>query len=316
MSDFIQSGWSVFIAAFTIIGIMVCIWLLLSQSKKSVGIDIDSNQIENNQVWDENLTELNNPLPRWWMWMFLISCLFGIGYLFLYPGLGSYPGRLNYSGQAEHQASVDEASVALKPIYERFASMTIEQVAKDTQAKEIGQRLFLTYCAQCHGSDAGGSTGFPNLTDQDFLYGGNIQAIETTIHKGRIAVMPSFVGIGDEKIIDLVSYLKNYSSSSRNQEQDQRGGLAFQQFCSACHGIDAKGNQILGAPNLTDDIWLYGGSEKSLKESIRNGRNGMMPAHENTISLEKMKILTAYVWSLSNQSKPEILERIQSNIPK
>jgi len=181
MSDFLGAGWSVYIALVTLVGIIWCVWLLFSQRKAKVIHTPDGAVADTGHVWDDDLRELNNPLPRWWMWMFLLSCIFALVYLVLYPGLGSYPGILGYSTDGSLMQSMTTANDELKPVYAKYMKMDIEQVAADPKAREMGQRLFLNSCAQCHGSDAGGSKGFPNLTDRDWLYGGSPENIKTTI---------------------------------------------------------------------------------------------------------------------------------------
>ena len=303
MSDFFNAGWGYFIATITAIGILWCLWLLFSQRKNKVILSQDGSVSDTGHEWD-GLRELNNPLPRWWMWMFILSCVFAIGYLFLYPGMGEYKGSLGYSTQQEHDESVQAANAALKPMYEKYMSMTVEQVAADPQAKEIGQRLFLNYCAQCHGSDAGGAKGYPNLTDRDWLYGGDPEAIKTTLLKGRAGVMPSFKdSLTSAQMVDVANYVRSLSGLSADQIKAGRGQTVFKENCVGCHGGNGAGSTAVGAPNLTDKVWLYGGSEASIVETLTKGRNGKMPAHEQILSPEKVQLLTAYVWGLSNNAK-------------
>lgn len=252
-------------------------------------------------VWDGDLRELNNPLPRWWMWMFLLACIFGLGYLALYPGLGSYAGMLKFSTQGELAAHREAAEKTQHQIYAKYLNMDIKQVAADPDAREIGQRLFLNYCAQCHGSDARGSRGFPNLTDNDWLYGGEPETIQQTITKGRNGVMPSFASTIDAKQAgDTAQYVRSLSGLSSDPIRASRGESTFKSTCAACHGANGKGNQALGAPNLTDNTWLYGSSEATIVDAILKGHNGHMPAHEEILTPERIRMLTAYVWGLSN----------------
>lgn len=298
MSDFFSDTWSYYIAAVALVGIVWCVWLLFSQTRVA-----KSNQStsDTGHVWDDDLRELNNPLPRWWMWMFLLSCIFGLAYLVLYPGLGSYAGVLDYSTQgslAEHRAAAEKAQ---KEIYGKYMKMDVRQVAADPQAREIGQRLFLNYCAQCHGSDARGSRGFPNLADHDWLYGGEPETIQQTIAKGRHGVMPPLAAVIDGKLAgDVAQYVRSLSNLSSDPIRASRGESTFKSTCAACHGPTGKGNQALGAPNLSDSVWLYGSSEASIVDAILKGHDNTMPAHEEILTPERIRMLTSYVWGLSN----------------
>ncbi|QWD61226.1 cytochrome-c oxidase, cbb3-type subunit III [Polynucleobacter sp. MWH-UH25E] len=303
MSDFLSSGWSTYIALVALIGIIWCVWLLFSQRKAKVVHTADGAVADTGHVWDEDLRELNNPLPRWWMWMFLISCIFALVYLVLYPGLGSYPGILGYSTDGALMKSMTNANDELKPVYAKYVKMDIEQIAADPQAREMGQRLFLNSCAQCHGSDAGGSKGFPNLTDGDWLYGGSPENIKTTITNGRGGVMPPFPQLDSKQIVDVANYVRSLSGLPADDLKVARGAEVFKANCAACHGPDGKGNIALGAPNLTDKTWLYGGSEATIIETVTKGRMAMMPAQDKVLSPEKIQLLTAYVWGLSNNKQ-------------
>ena len=300
MSDFFSSAWSNYIALVSLVGIVWCIWLLFSQRKAKVLHTADGAVADTGHVWDGDLRELNNPLPRWWMWMFLLSCIFALVYLVLYPGLGSYPGILGYSTDGALMSSMTNANNELKPVYAKYVKMDIEQVATDPKAREMGQRLFLNSCAQCHGSDAGGSKGFPNLTDGDWLYGGSPENIRTTIVNGRGGVMPPFPQLDGKQIVDVTNYVRNLSRLPADDLKVARGAEVFKANCIACHGADGKGNIVLGAPNLADKTWLYGSSEAVVIETLTKGRMAMMPAQDKVLSSEKIHLLTAYVWGLSN----------------
>ena len=304
MSDFLGAGWSAYIALVTLVGIFWCVWLLFSQLKVKVNLKPDGEVADTGHVWDDDLRELNNPLPRWWMWMFLLSCIFALVYLVLYPGLGSYPGLLGYSTDGSLMKSMTEANDELKPVYAKYVKMDIEQVAADPKAREMGQRLFLNSCAQCHGSDAGGAKGFPNLTDGDWLYGGSPENIKASIVNGRGGVMPPFPQLNANQIVDVANYVRSLSGLPTDSQKAARGAEVFQANCIACHGADGKGNIALGAPNLTDKTWLYGGSEATIIETITKGRMAMMPAQDKVLSPEKIQLLTAYVWGLSNHKQP------------
>ena len=304
MSDFFSSGWSSYIALVSLVGIVWCVWLLFSQRKAKVVHTADGAVADTGHVWDGDLRELNNPLPRWWMWMFLLSCIFGLVYLILFPGLGSYPGVLGYSTDGSLMKSMTTANDELKPVYAKYVSMDIQQVAADPKAREMGQRLFLNSCAQCHGSDAGGAKGFPNLTDGDWLYGGSPENIKTTIVNGRAGVMPPFPQLDSKQIVDVANYVRSLSGLPADDLKAARGADVFKANCAACHGPDGKGNIALGAPNLTDKVWLYGGSEATIIETVTKGRMAQMPAQDKVLSPEKIQLLTAYVWGLSNNKQP------------
>lgn len=304
MSDFLSGGWSTYIALVALIGIFWCIWLLFSQRKAKVIHTPDGAVADTGHVWDGDLRELNNPLPRWWMWMFLLTCIFGLVYLVLFPGLGSFPGIMGYSTRGSLMQSMETSNDELKPVMAKYVNMDIVDVAADPKALEMGQRLFLNSCAQCHGSDAGGAKGFPNLTDGDWLYGGSPENIKATITYGRGGAMPAFGSLlTSVQIKDVANYIRSLSGLPEDDLKAARGAEVFKTYCVACHGPDAKGNVVIGAPNLTDRTWLYGSSENTITETLLKGRNGVMPAQDKVLSPEKIQLLTAYVWSLSN-NKP------------
>jgi cytochrome c oxidase cbb3-type subunit III len=300
MSDFFSIGWGIYIALVTGVGIVWCLYLLFSQRKTNVTYEADGSVADTGHVWDGDLRELNNPLPRWWMWMFVLSCVFAIVYLILYPGMGTYEGSLGYTTRNAHDASVVQANQQLKPVYAKYMSMDAKQVAADPAAREMGQRLFLNHCAQCHGSDAGGSKGFPNLADTDWLYGGDTENIKQTLIGGRAGVMPAFAHLESVQVSDVANYVRSLSGLAADQIKVGRGAEVYKANCAACHGAEGKGMAAMGAPNLTDKVWLYGGSEATIIETVLKGRNGMMPAHETILTPEKIHLLTAYVWGLSN----------------
>ena len=303
MSDFFSSGWSNYIALVSLVGIFWCIWLLFSVRKVKAILKPDGEVSDTGHVWDGDLRELNNPLPRWWMWMFLLSCLFALVYLALYPGLGSYPGLLGYTTDGALMKSMTTANDELKPVYAKYVTMDVVQVAADPKAREMGQRLFLNSCAQCHGSDAGGSKGFPNLADKDWLYGGSPENIKATITYGRGGVMPPFPQLDSKQIVDVANYVRSLSGLPVDDLKATRGAEVFKANCVACHGPDAKGNIAIGSPNLTDKTWLYGSSEATIIETVTKGRMAMMPVQDKVLSPEKIHLLTAYVWGLSNNKQ-------------
>jgi cytochrome c oxidase cbb3-type subunit 3 len=302
MSDFVHDGWSLYIAIITVVSLLACAVLLklLSTQKLAKGEKPGTT----GHAWDD-LEEFNNPLPRWWMWLFYITIVFAFVYLILYPGLGSWGGYLGWSSTGQYQDEQKRATATFGPIVDRFLKQDVTAVAADTEAREIGQRLFLNYCAQCHGSDAGGSRGYPNLRDGDWLYGGTPEAIRTTIINGRNGVMPPMgAALGSsEDVRDVVHHVLSLAGRTHDGLRAQRGKAKYATACVACHGTDGKGNQQLGAPNLTDDIWLHGGTEAAITESIVKGRANQMPAHKDFLDEGKIHLLTAYVLGISGQGR-------------
>ena len=302
MSDFTNGFWNIYIAVLTLLGIFGCGLLLWSQSKTKVAMEPDGRPGTTGQVWDDDLTELNTPMPRWWMWMFYITIVFGLAYLLLYPGLGTYAGKLGWKSSGAYQQELQKAEADYGPLFNKYQQQDLKVVAADPQAHAIGERLFLTYCSQCHGSDARGNKGFPNLTDNDWLYGGAPDVIKTTILHGRNGQMPSMAAAlgSDTDVENVAHYVLSLSSSNADPIKSVFGKAKFG-ACAACHGVDAHGNQALGAPNLSDNIWLYGGSAETIMETIRKGRNNTMPAFKDFLGDAKVHVLAAYVWSLSNE---------------
>lgn len=301
MSDFFSSGWSIFIAAVTIVGLVACLLLLVIASKRKVM----ANDNTTGHVWDGNLVELNNPLPMWWVGLFVITVLFSAAYLVLYPGLGSSAGSLGWSSRSQYDAEQAAAQKAMEAVVGKYAAMTTEQIAQDPQALAIGERLFLNNCAMCHGSDARGSKGFPNLTDSDWLHGGTPDKIKETITQGRQGVMPPMAAaVGTaEDVRNVANYVLSLSGSPHNAIGAQLGKEKFA-ACAACHGADAKGNHALGAPNLTDKIWLHGWGEDAVMAMVNAGKTNVMPAQAGRLEPSQIHVLTAYVWNLS-QSSPK-----------
>jgi cytochrome c oxidase cbb3-type subunit 3 len=294
MADFTSDFWNVYIAVISIVSIVGCGVFLFAQTKPRTG-KLDTT----GHVWDETLAEYNNPLPRWWMWLFYITIVFSLGYLVFYPGLGSFQGSFGWSSKQQHEQELARADAQFGPIYEKYLKMDLAQVAGDAQAQQIGQRLFLNHCAQCHGSDAGGSRGFPSLRDGDWLWGGAPELVKTSIADGRTGMMPpQGAALGtSEDVKDVANYVLSLSGRTHDELRAQRGKAKFT-LCAACHGGEGKGNPQLGAPNLTDKVWLYGGSEAAIIETITKGRNGIMPPHKDLLGEAKVHLLAAYILSL------------------
>lgn len=299
MSDFNADFWSVYVAGLTLVGILGCAILLWMTARKKVAAGADNTT---GHVWDEDLTEMNNPLPRWWMWLFVITLVFGLLYLAAYPGLGTFQGQLRWTSVGEHSAEVAKAEAELAPLYAQFTAKKIEDVAGDANAMAVGERLFMNNCAQCHGSDARGSKGFPNLTDNDWLHGGTPDRIAETITKGRIGQMPPMAAaVGSpEDVKNVANYVLSLSNAPHDSLRAQLGKSKFT-ACAACHGVDGKGNQAIGAPNLTDDVWLHGYGEQAVIAIINGGKTNVMPAQEGKLTDAQIHVLAAYVWGLSNK---------------
>ncbi len=299
MSEFTSGFWAVYIAVLTVISIVACGVFLKTQTVTRVkGSKIDTT----GHVWDESLAEWNNPLPRWWVWLFYITIVFALVYLLLYPGLGLYSGAYKWTSVGQYDTEMKRAEERVGPIYAKFMAQDIPTVAASPEAQAIGQNLYLNYCAQCHASDARGGKGFPNLTDGDWLWGGSPEAIKTTITNGRNGVMPPLGSVlGAEGTKDAAHYVMSLSGMAADPIRVARGKEKFQQICAACHGADGKGNQQLGAPNLTDKTWLYGAGEPTIIETITNGRNNVMPAWHERLGDAKIHMLAAYIWGLSNR---------------
>jgi len=296
MSDFFHSGWSIFVAAATVLSLLWCLWLLWVASQRKVM----ANDNTTGHVWDVDLKEMNNPLPRWWLWLFIITVLFAGIYLALYPGLGRFPGTLGWTSVGQYKTEQQRAQEQIAQIFARFKGKTAEELAKDSSAMGIGERLFGNNCAQCHGSDARGSKGFPNLTAGTWLWGGSPETIAETITKGRIGVMPPLAAaVGTaEDVRNLANYVLSLSGSAHNSAAAQLGKPKFV-VCAACHGPAGKGNPTLGAPDLTDKVWLHGWGEAAIVSIVTSGKNNVMPAFGERLSTEQIHVLAAYVWSLS-----------------
>lgn len=302
MSDFLNSQVSWLVAAVTVFSVVICAVLLWIQTSKKVKVSLDENTNSTGHVWDEDLKELNNPMPRWWVVLFYLTVFFGLGYFYFFPGLTVYEGKSNWSSQAQYQAERSAVEQRAQPVYARYENVPLEEIAKHDEAKSIGERLFLNNCAQCHGSDGRGGKGFPNLTDSDWLYGGSVDSILVSIQSGRNGVMPPMMAAvgGDDNARAVAQYVLSLSGRENDSLKAQLGRDIFANNCAACHGAEGLGNQILGAPNLADRVWLHGGTERAILQTIREGRVGVMPSHEKLLTEQQVRVLTSYVWSLSN----------------
>jgi cytochrome c oxidase cbb3-type subunit 3 len=300
MSDFTSDFWHYYVAGLTLVSILACLVLLwISGTTKAATLEDNTT----GHVWDGDLAEMNNPLPRWWVYLFIITVVFALAYGVLYPTFGKYQGVLGWSSSGQHTTEVAKVEKNMAPIYARFASMTPEQLAGDAPAMAIGERLFMNNCAQCHGSDARGARGFPNLTDGDWLYGGDTATIKTTITEGRNGMMPPMAAAvgGPEEVRNLAHYVLSLSGSPHESVRASQGRNLFGS-CAACHGMDGKGNTAMGAPNLSDSVWLHGWGEEAIIRAVNKGFNNHMPAQATLLNEAQIQVLTSYVWGLSNKA--------------
>jgi cytochrome c oxidase cbb3-type subunit 3 len=299
MSDFTSGFWEMYVAGITLVSIVACLILLVITGKMKASTAGDNTT---GHVWDGDLREMNNPLPRWWSYLFVITIVFSLAYLVLYPGLGSYKGTLGWSSAKLHADEVAKGNAEIAPIYAKFMSMKPEDVAKDAKAMAIGERLYGNNCAQCHASDARGNKGFPNLTDGDWLHGGSVDKIKETLVAGRNGNMPPMaaaVGTADD-VKNVAQYVLSLSGSPHDSARAALGQEKFA-VCAACHGADGKGMNAVGAPNLTDNIWLHGFGEKAILDMVNNGKVNVMPAQAERLTEAQIHVLTSYIWGLSNK---------------
>jgi len=295
MLNLFWNWWVVLISVGTI---LACWWLL--HWTKGVSERSDDDDGSTGHVWDEDIRELNTPLPRWWLHLFNITIVFALVYLALYPGLGNFSGFLGWTQIGQYDEAMASAAVAQEPVFARFREMDGNALMADAEAREIGGRLFGNNCAMCHGSDGRGAKGFPNLADNDWLWGDSYDTVLSSISTGRIGAMPPMgAALGEDGVREVVAHVQQLSGQKADPEMAAAGQARFQMVCMACHGMDGTGNQALGAPNLTDEIWLYGGNPADIEATIVSGRNGNMPAHEKLLNEDRRRLLAAYVKGLS-----------------
>jgi len=298
MSDF----WSFYIIAIVVLNLVGCAFLLFANLRMTP----EETRSETTGHSFDGIQERNQPLPRWWLYLFVLTLLFSVVYLVLYPGLGRFGGLLNWSSVGQWQEEVDWVEKQTAPLFEQFAKVPIEELHAYPETRDVGGRLFANNCALCHGSDARGAKGYPNLTDDDWLYGGSAEAILTSIRDGRHGQMPPMaaaVGGTDQAVRDMALYVQSLSRPAIKDKPEVAASVerAAPRFavCAACHGQDARGNQALGAPNLTDGVWLHGARLEDIETTIREGRSSRMPPHESVLSEERLHVLAAYVYGLS-----------------
>ena len=294
--------WSLFVTVLVIGNLIGVMWLLFATSSKksdsSKGPEIDGVPSTGHE-WD-GIKELNHPLPRWWFNLFIITVVFSVVYMFLYPALGNAEGALNWTQLGQLEREMHENKEKREVYFKQFDQISFEDLSQHKDAMKTGGRLFANYCAACHGSDARGSEGFPDLSDGDWLYGNSEQALTQTILHGRQGMMPAYEGIlSSQDIRDVASYVHDMSLGSIDPSKEQPGKKVFEAQCMACHGLSGEGNTLLGAPTLSDAIWLYGGELDQIKTTIKHGRNGRMPSHSNLLTESEARVLAAYITKLS-----------------
>jgi len=302
VSDFV----SALISVPTLVNIAAVLWLLwwTSRRRGEPGKTATDQAETTGHVWDGDLMEYNKPLPRWWLVLFVLTVIFGLVYLALYPGLGSYAGAKKWTQESQYRAQSEAAEALLARSLAPFATQSVEALASDPAAVTRGRNIFLNNCAGCHGSDGRGAPGFPNLADQDWLWGNAPDAVLASIQQGRTGVMPAWGPVlGDAGVEDMLAYVMSLSGRRLPAGDVARGKQKFAEICAACHGPEGRGNPLLGAPNLTDSIWLHGGSVAAVRDSIAKGRQGQMPAHADMLGEVRTKLLAAYVLSLSAKEK-------------
>ncbi len=296
MNTYLNGFWSGWVIVLTLVTFVLVTWLLFANRKRTpIDAKTTGHEYDGIEEWD-------NPLPGWWFAMFVVTIIWGAGYLVAYPGMGNFPGVLGWTQLDQHADEVTTAEEKYRAMRDKYLALPIEEVAKDVKARRMGMRIYGNNCSQCHGLDAAGALGFPNLADADWIYGGSPDVIKQTIVHGRRAAMPAWEAIlGEDGIAEATAYVLSLNSRDADPAKVEAGKKHFQTYCVACHGPDGKGNPALGAPNLTNGIWLYGGSEAQIAHSLRIGRNGQMPAFGETLGEDKIHLVTAYIYGLSQQ---------------
>lgn len=290
-----SSFWNWVVIAIVAGSFIGAMWLLFANARGKAG------EGDTGHVWDDDLREYNNPLPRWWLNVFVATTVFGVIYLALYPGLGNFAGKLGWTQQKQLHARLDALKAQRERQFAKFHDRDVASLAADPAARTLGRNVFLNNCAGCHGADARGALGFPNLSDKDWLYGGTPEAIVASVTNGRNGQMPAFNGAIDAPTFDaLVRYVQHWNDPKLDAAVREQAQKQFGITCAACHGPDGHGNPVIGAPNLTDTIWLHGGTHERIRETILFGRRSAMPAHEKLLSPDEIKLVSAYVYSLSH----------------
>jgi cytochrome c oxidase cbb3-type subunit 3 len=294
-----SGGWSLWIIAIVVLNIAGSAWLLWWTGRRRPG---DPPADATSHHWDGDLTEYNKPLPRWWINLFWLTIVFGIAYLAWYPGFGNFKGHAGWSSQAEYAADKKVADEKIAAAYAAYVAQPIDVIARDPKAVASGQRIFANTCAMCHGSDARGAKGYPNLTDQHWQWGSTPDDILATILDGRQANMPPFAtALGDPSNVTATAvHVQKLGGMQVDPQLDRIGAASFSGICAACHGAEGKGNPSLGSADFTDDYWLYGNQVEDIVAAIEKGHDGHMPAHRQILGETRARLVGAYVWSLSH----------------
>lgn len=291
-----SAAWSWYLVVGTVGSLLASFWLIVwTNRQRSTEEEIRESE---HHVWDEDIRELNNPLPMWWLWLFVITLVWGAAYFVMYPAFGNYDGVLGWTQEKQYERQMAAAEDRYGPLFAQYGSTPVEELAQNPDALDMGRSLYANYCSQCHGANALGAPGFPNLTDDVWNWGGSPRQIEQTIMNGRTGIMPALGAIfpNEQAVGEMVIFVRNLSES---MDTSSPAHARYMQQCVACHGPEGQGNQALGAPSLTDDVWLYGSSPAAVRHSITRGRTGQMPAHADFLGEDKARILAAYVYSLS-----------------
>lgn len=291
-----SNSWSWFVIILVLLNILAMVWLLMATSSA----DQPSHEDEAPHEWD-GIQELNNPLPRWWYWLFMITIVYSLGYLYLYPGLGNYAGSLGWTQMSQFEEKQTLNRGKQDAFFANYADLSLPELAANQTAMQSGQRLFLNNCATCHGSAGQGAKGFPKLTDDDWLIDGKPETIYNAIANGRQGIMPN-LGLSNANVVVLAQYVQSFSGKEVTDFVLEKGPGLFQ-VCAACHGADGTGNSLLAAPNLTDDIWTHGGRTQDIEYVIANGIQANMPSFSQLLSESEMRLLAAYVLSIQEQPR-------------
>ena len=301
----ITTSWSWYVIVLAGINIFGLVWLLWYTGKRRPG---DPKPDETSHYWDGDITEYNKPMPRWWIQGFYLTIIFSLAYVAWYGGLGKYAGYSGWTSQQEHAVDKAASDANLAETFRPYDGQPIDRLAGDPEARKLGASIFANTCATCHGSSAQGAIGYPNLSDNIWHWGGEPDVILQTVLNGREGVMPEWGTVltsmgGDNAIDYTVAYVRALGVPGQSVQNDylaSQGKKLYDGVCVACHGVEGKGNKELGAPDLTDDYWMYGSSKESLRQTIAKGRHGVMPAHRELLGETRARLVAAYVWSLSN----------------
>ena len=293
--------WHWFVVIITLAFIVAMVWLFIATGRARVPSGTNKEGEETTgHVWDEDLTELNNPMPRWWLWLFYGTVIWSLGYLVLYPGLGNYAGTLGWTSEGQYSEEMERATAQFDERFGALAALPLDELAGHDDALRIGRNIFAHNCSTCHGSDARGSRGYPNLTDGHWIWGGDTEQVWTSIYHGRQAVMPGFgAALADQEVTRTAVYVQQLAGQSVDSTMAAAGKRQYDMLCAACHGPDGTGNPLLGAPDLTAGVYIYGGSLDDLRYTVRNGRQGVMPAQRDLLGEARSRFVTAYVLSLN-----------------